>query len=56
MLLGKDEEEPIPINIEEECTQEVVLTDNIEEAIISMHATSGNPLANTIQFKGQIGQ
>jgi Retroviral aspartyl protease len=36
--------------------QEEVEPERAEEAIVSMHATSSNPHANTMRFKGQIGQ
>jgi hypothetical protein len=31
------------------------MRDNAEEAIVSMHATSNNPVSNTMRFKGFIG-
>jgi Retroviral aspartyl protease/Ty3 transposon capsid-like protein len=56
MLLGQEEEERELIQQEEEDAPVLTHQDHTEEAIVSMHATSSNPLANTMRFKGQIGQ
>jgi hypothetical protein len=56
VLVGQDVEEMGSITREEETQLEGIPNDQTEEAIMSMHATSGNPLANTMQFKGHIGE
>jgi Retroviral aspartyl protease len=56
VLVGQDEEESGSITREEGAQLEGIPNDQTEEAIMSMHATSDNPLANTMQFKGHIGE
>jgi Retroviral aspartyl protease/Ty3 transposon capsid-like protein len=56
MMLGQEEEERELTQLEEEDAPVLTHQDHTEEAIVSMHATSSIPLANTMRFKGQIGQ
>jgi Retroviral aspartyl protease len=56
VLVGQDEEEMGSITREEETQLEGIPNDQTEEAIMSMHVTSSNPLANTMQFKVHIGE
>jgi hypothetical protein len=55
MILNTEEADSMPVELEGDTQQPILNTEDPEEAIVSMHATSGNHSANTIQFKGQIG-
>jgi hypothetical protein len=55
MILNTEEADSMPVELEGDTQQPILNTEDPEEAIVSMHATSGNHSANTMQFKGQIG-
>jgi hypothetical protein len=54
MLMGHDTPDPTPAMLMEDSPQEEGLELEHEKAIVSMHATSHNPVHSTIRFKGQI--
>jgi hypothetical protein len=57
MLIGQEGENPEELEVERE---ENVLTEEeiegVEEALLSIHATSGNPDLHMLRFKGKVGE